>query len=353
MPPLKADVHLVGSVPLDSAEDVFTACAQALGGHLKALPDGEVGHRIHWIVCQAVAVFHGHPQLELVHRPAPRDGKEQWLPKDYADQWKFKLKPGVDAVVFDNLKYADWAIESYETFKRLRERGTIPAGVRFQVCLPTPLAGFMSFFNAEDGARIHKPYEAAMLREVDKICAAIPQADLAIQWDVAVETTMIERGVPASIGGDMFGRWCEEVAMMGPRVPSDVALGYHICYGDFNHRHGVEPKDLSVSVRMLNEAAVRAGRPVDFVHVAVPIDRSDEAYFAPLRDLRVGDARVFLGLVHFHDGVDGSLKRARTAGKFLADFGIATECGFGRRQPETLPELLRIHRSVAEQMFKL
>jgi hypothetical protein len=353
MSAVKGDVHLVGSVPLESAQDVLETCSKALGSHVSALPDGEVGHRIHWIVCQAVAVFHGHPQLELVHRPAPRDGKEQWLPKDYQDQWKFKIKPGVGAVTFDNLKYADWAIESYAAFRRLRERGAIPARVRFQVCLPTPLAGFMSFFNAEDGKRAHKPYEAAMMREVDRICAAIPHNDLSIQWDVAVETTSIESGRPPAIGGDMFELWRDEVAQMGPRVPRDVWLGYHICYGDFNHRHGIEPKDLSLSVRMLNEAVARAQRPVDFVHVAVPIDRSDDAYFAPLRDLRVGDARVFLGLVHYHDGVEGTLNRARTAKKFIKDFGIATECGFGRRQPETLAELLKIHRTAAERINTL
>jgi hypothetical protein len=101
---------------------------------------------------------------------------------------------------------------------------------------------------------------------------------------------------------------------------------------------------------MLNEAASCAGRPLDFVHMAVPIGRSDDAYFAPLRDLRVGDARVFLGLVHYQDGTEGTLKRAETARKYLADFGIATECGFGRRRPETLPDLLKIHRSVADRI---
>jgi hypothetical protein len=31
----------------------------------------------------------------------------------------------------------------------------------------------------------------------------------------------------------------------------------------------------------------------------------------------------------------------------VTDFSIATECGFGRRRPETIPELLRIHAAVA------
>lgn len=261
MPRMSGNVHLVGSVPLDSAGQVFETCARALGSHLGALPDGEVGHRIHWIVCQAVFVFNNHPDIELVHRPAPRDGQEQWLPKDYKDQWRFKLKSPTGSVRFDNLKYADWAIESYAAFKSLRERGIIPAHTRFQVCMPTPLAGFMSFFGSEDGVRIHQDYQAAMLREVEKMCRAIPHDELAIQWDVAVETTAIEQGQQARIGGDMYDRWVEEVSATGPAVPADVALGYHICYGDFNHRHSVEPKDLSVSVRMLNEAAARAKRP--------------------------------------------------------------------------------------------
>jgi hypothetical protein len=350
MPRLRSNVHLVGSVPLDSAEQVFETCAQALAPHLGAMPDGEVGHRIHWIVCQALFVFNGHPALELVHRPTPVDGKEQWLPKNPADQWNFRIKPNPGDIEFDDLKYASWAIESYAAFKALRQRGTIAAGVRFQVCLPTPLAGFQGFFSDEDGARIRAPYETAMLREVEKICAAIPHDDLAIQWDVAVETGAIEKGQPAKIGGDAFERFSEETRKMGPIVPRDALLGYHICYGDFNHRHSVEPKDLSVSVRMLNEAAAHAGRPLDFVHMAVPINRNDDAYFTPLRDLEVGDARVYLGVVHYDDGAEGTLARIRTAKSHLADFGIATECGFGRRRPETLPELLRIHRQVAEHL---
>jgi hypothetical protein len=29
-------------------------------------------------------------------------------------------------------------------------------------------------------------------------------------------------------------------------------------------------------------------------------------------------------------------------------FSIGTECGFGRRKPETIPELLRVHAAAAE-----
>ena len=79
--------------------------------------------------------------------------------------------------------------------------------------------------------------------------------------------------------------------------------------------------------------------------MAVPVDHSDELYFEPLQDL-VLDARthLILGLIHYSDGLEGSKKRLLSAEKFVRNFDVATECGFGRRQPETIPELLEIHR---------
>ena len=71
------------------------------------------------------------------------------------------------------------------------------------------------------------------------------------------------------------------------------------------------------------------------------------AYFAPLSDLDVGEAKLYLGLVHHTDGVAGARRRLATARKYVTGCGIATECGFGGRPQETIPELLRIHREVA------
>jgi hypothetical protein len=46
--------------------------------------------------------------------------------------------------------------------------------------------------------------------------------------------------------------------------------------------------------------------------------------------------------------VGGTRRRLATAEKYVKNFAIATECGFGRRPPETIPELLRIHAAAAE-----
>jgi hypothetical protein len=90
-------------------------------------------------------------------------------------------------------------------------------------------------------------------------------------------------------------------------------------------------------------------RPAQLVHMPVPRDRYDEAYFAPLQALRLpAETELCLGLVHHTDGIAGTRRRLATAEKFAKAFSIATECGFGRRDPATIPELLRIHAQAAE-----
>jgi hypothetical protein len=65
-------------------------------------------------------------------------------------------------------------------------------------------------------------------------------------------------------------------------------------------------------------------------------------FFAPLRDLQKVATRIYLGLLHYQDGVEGTLARVTVARRFLPDFGIATECGLGRRSLETLIDMLTI-----------
>jgi hypothetical protein len=101
-------------------------------------------------------------------------------------------------------------------------------------------------------------------------------------------------------------------------------------------------------VAMANRLTDGIERPIQLIHMPVPRDRSDDAYFAPLKNLRLKPTtELSLGLVHHTDGVAGTRRRLVAAEKRVKDFSIATECGFGRRLPETIPELLRIHAEVA------
>jgi hypothetical protein len=47
-------VHLVGSIGLDTLDEVFTSVGRLLGPHLRRMPHREVGGRRMWISWQAL-----------------------------------------------------------------------------------------------------------------------------------------------------------------------------------------------------------------------------------------------------------------------------------------------------------
>ncbi len=336
--PQPQGVHLVGSVPLQSTEDVFRAATGILDGRLRRIPDGETGVRSNWIQWQS-DVMARVPQLETI----PPD------PAGYAPMAHFKLRQGADAgaIAFGPLGYAEAARNSYAVFARLRAEGVIPAGRRFQVCLPTPLAPVSAFVMPQDQAAVEPHYEARMLAELDEIAGTIPRDDLAIQWDTAIEFALLEGVFPIATA-DVRAGILERLVRIGARVPEGVELGYHLCYGDAGHQHFVQPRDTSKLVDVANALAIQVQRPINWIHMPVPRDRADEAYFAPLRDLKLQPGtELYLGLVHYSDGEAGTRRRIEAAQQAVTQFGVATECGFGRRPPETVPDLLRIHAAVA------
>ena len=75
--------------------------------------------------------------------------------------------------------------------------------------------------------------------------------------------------------------------------------------------------------------------------------RDDDAFFAPLRELRLPEeTELYLGLVHFEDGVAGTQQRIDTAARHVSSFGVATECGLGRIPRDEIVPTLEIHREV-------
>lgn len=338
------DIHIVGTVPLANNEAVFTALAP-LGERLKRMPDGETGPRTSWLAWLD-CVFDAIPQLE------PAD--ELWRVHERAHpQRRRRLKPGasVEDIRFDTLPMGDFARDSYAVFRRLRDHGVIRAGTRFQVDFAPAHSAVRSHVVDALLPALEPLYNDAICREVGRIAAAIPHQDLAIQFDVASAVfAVLQRGDFQS-----HGRTKEEAAAnfaailttLGNSVPADVDLIFHFCYGDNNHRHSVEPKDMADMVDMANRLTRAMKRPVQLIHMPVPRDRDDEAYFAPLAALDRGEMAIALGLVHMTGGIDGIERRMATARRHLPNFAIATECGFGRRDPATIPALLRLHAEAA------
>lgn len=250
------------------------------------------------------------------------------------------------------LGYADAARHAWPIFRRLRdEEGAIAPGTRFQVSLATATAGLALF--APDTIEAARPaYTRRLHAELDQILDLVPHEDLAIQWDVAVEMGMIERTFPLPF--DPFDIVIGQLGELSGWVPAEVPLGYHLCYGDAQEvagegegRHFKQPADAGTLVRVANAVTAASRRPLQWFSFPVPIDRDDDAYFAPLADLALHPGcRLFLGLVHHQDGVEGTQRRIETARRHIAEFGVSTECGMGRKPAELTPKLLHIHRDV-------
>src|SRR5262245_37854807 len=173
------DVHLVGSVPLGSAEEVFATVSGALGRRLKRIPDGETGARSDWITWL---------EPEFADNPALEKSDQVFrLHAQATPRTRYRLKPGraITDIRFDNLHYADIAKESYAVFRQLKAGGKIPPGTRFQVDLVPAHSVLWLFLTEELTTAVDPIYNAAVRREIDKIVAAIPHDEFAIQFDVA------------------------------------------------------------------------------------------------------------------------------------------------------------------------
>ena len=193
--------------------------------------------------------------------------------------------------------------------------GVIPAGLRFQVGLPFPssaLNGFKADF-AADYPVAERAYEELVGRELVRLMAEIPPAQLAIQWDMAYETQDIE-GVLAWTAEGAWERFAGPVSRLTPQIPEEVMVGYHFCYGTFPEWPMYEARDMGLLVRMANYAVANSGRTVDWVHMAGPryLRSEDRSFFRPLVDLELPvETRVFLGIVQPIDGVAGAAAAAR------------------------------------------
>lgn len=338
------NVHLVGSVGLEDAATVFKTLGETVGSCCTRFPDGETGERGYWIRWQK-RTFDDHPSFELIDTTTSLLGY-----KDKVERPFYKLVDGTDPadVTMGNMGYADEALASWDTFKRLRDAGDVPAGARFQVSLPSPSALINGYFTGDERLKVEPIIEAGMIAEVARIAEVIPHGDLAIQWDVCHEVVGADGGMGLHFGGDIVTESTARIHRLLAAIPDGAEAGIHLCYGDPGHKHIIEPKDLGTCVAFANAIIFSAPRRVDFIHMPVPRDRDDDAYFAPLGGLDLpAETELILGLVHYTDGAEGTRKRMAAADAHAGSYGVATECGFGRRDPETIPALLKIHADVA------
>ena len=327
-------VHLVGSVSLEDTASVFRAACTSLPHRLRRIPDGETGERNYFVWHQRNIFPDAMIRNHLSGQP-PRDD----IPEDEVQSTMAELQSPLLT------GYDDAALASYAIFRTMRKEGVIPRGIRFQVSLPTPINVLVQVEGPY--AKLVEPiYEKALLSSLKRIQAEIPAADLAVQWDCAVEFGMLE--------GVFFQPWwknvkegiVERVLRLAADVDEGVELGFHLCYGDIGHKHFVEPKDTGKLREVASAILQGVKRKVNWIHMPVPRTRDDVEYFEPLQGLDFGETELYLGLLHA-DNEESTRKRIQAAEKAgLKGFGVATECGVGREPQENLESIFRIARDV-------
>ena len=356
-----ARVVLVGSLPFSKAEDTFRAAGRSLNGYVGWIPDGEFGERKHWTPMLPEFVYSKQPDLEetlappgrTVQAPPAFDGPP---PTDLDGYWNFRIKPG-HRLRFDDLLYGNFAVDSYAVFRRLREDGVVASDVRFQVSLPSPHSAIDPCFeDADQWPEAYAAYLDGIKREIAKLLEVAPASDLVFQWDCANEIVDLGMGegnamkwYPKLSVEEKFARHVDQLGPLGDAIPDGALLGFHWCYGTWGGWPAVAMDDLDVCVRFSNEAVRRVSRHVDYVHMPV-LQEPVEAFFAPLRNLEIGDTRVFLGIVHHTDGIDDYRRRRDLARHYLPEFGIAGVCGYGRADPDEVRGILDLHAVDAAEL---
>ena len=177
---------------------------------------------------------------------------------------------------------------------------------------------------------------------------------------MAVEFAILENVETPGMGS--MRAWFDEpfeglvarAVRLGDAVPAGVRMGYHLCYGDVAEKHFKEPADTTNLTRVANALFGGVSRHVDFVHMPVPIERDDEAYFAPLEEFRLpAGTELYLSLLHREDGLEGALPRMKAAKPARSAFGVATECGMGRGPRDEMEPLLSLHGEAVRAARKL
>lgn len=348
MPP--TSVHFNGSVNLSDAETVMREISSRIPNGVRRMTDGETGERNYWISFQT-RKFEQMPEFETVSV-----GRAYETAPDAPPMPQLRLTAGASAEMIDwpNLGYADEYSKSFATFERIRNEGTIPAEVRFQLQYPTPLASIATTIAPEDLPAVAASYEEALFADLDTALERLPHDQVAVQWDVAVEFGALEGAMGPKLPIDQIA---PGLVRCIERVPADVPVGMHLCYGDYGHQHFKQPESLQLQVDVVNAVIAAAQRPLNFVSFTVPQGRNDSAYFEPLGGLRTGsETELYFALVPYHpddqspgttaeqiEQIDAALINSPAGPRH---WGICTECGMGRVESHDVPRLLDLHSQI-------
>ena len=363
----QSDVLLVGSLPYESAEEAFRVAGTALRGHVGWLPDGEFGATPDVggddagarVLSTTRTSRRPRPHRTARSRRRPRRVARAMAPgEELEGMWLFRVKPG-RKIRFDDLKYGTFATESYQVFRRLRDEGVIPPGVRFQMSLPSPHSAIDGCFDDPDQwPDLYDAYVAGDPRRDPQGARDDPRRG---PRDPVGHRPRVPRHVPgreaagcasgrSSRAEEKFERHAAQLDELWQEIPDETLLGIHWCFGTWGGWPMADLADLDLCVRMSNEAKRRFGRRLDYVHMPVTAGARRRV----LRAARTARDRRHEGVPR--DGPphrrDRGLPPPARPGAQLprATSGSAASAATGASIADELPDVLRIHAEDAEAL---
>ena len=350
-------VLLVGSLPFDDEATAMARAIELVGDRLISLPDGEIGDRSdqypsgdrsQWVAGLAGRLAR-EPTLFRVIDAGTMN--EQGFPVDFEST--VRLRPRLSPAKLGerlHLGYDTAALRSWPHFERLRSQAGLP-GLRMQVGLPTGLGIAVSLLSTPRALRYARAFAACLAREAAEVVRVVGSENLLFQIEAPVEVVAAHRVPRAAVGLP-----ARSVIDLVRRLPSQVPVGVHLCYGDLNNIALIAPDNFDRLVTFANGLIRRwpSSRTLAYMHLpfaagASPPPADPRAYGA-LRDLDLpADASLVAGFVHEQPSMDRLEEVLQIIEKARAGaVDVACACGLGRRETGTAEELMRRCRQLTD-----
>ena len=322
----------------------------ALGPHLLALPDGEVGdktpqfpkgNRIAWVI-YAIEVLTADPASWEIVKPPVRGADGMAVDYNSIQKLKPRRSPA-EMPNFVKLGYDDYFRRSYPLFKQIRQTRGLN-GLKFQLGIPTGFAMGFAFKSQIDWLRYTNAFNTVLAREVNNARKEAGE-DLIVQIEVPPEVF-----AAYTLPAPLMGLALRPIHDLLRKIEPGAQIGMHLCLGDFHNQALVHPKTLSKMVAFSNRLVESWPRQHKLVYVHYPLSEAAQppptaaGYYQPLKDIRLpSDTHFVAGFVH------EKLSRADNA-RILAAIeqargqavDVACACGLGRRTPQVADQLLEL-----------
>ncbi|KAB8214067.1 hypothetical protein BDV33DRAFT_196415 [Aspergillus novoparasiticus] len=162
---MRPQCHLAHITAMVSTEEVLSKVCSALPRRLRSILDGETDVRNNYIGWQ-LDYFPKETRDSILGVTTAE------LPPDHSGIFSLESAKAT--------QYDIAALEFYKTFMKLRDEGTMPQALRFQVSLPSPLSSVKAHVKADFQPQLESLYEQRILESLATIIEGMPAEDRAI-----------------------------------------------------------------------------------------------------------------------------------------------------------------------------